>query len=443
LRHGRRQTVFVWGVLAGMTVVALGHIAQYGVNVPLAEDWNMVPVLAGEEPGFWSWVWSQNNEHRLPAARLLSLGMLAVTRDFRAGMVLNTLLLAVLTSGLVLLARRLRGRTSIVDAFFPVALLHLGHWENLMWSWQLQFVLATAMIGLLLVLLVGVRVPVAPGPAALLGGTALLLPFGGGTALPMVPAAVVGMLAVVWLPRASRRSRLIALAAVVAAVTLVGVYFIGWEAATWYPDNPGVEPTLRTTARVLALGWGPVAEISYLFFALAAAAVLGSAGVLLLLALSHDDAQRGRALALLCFLGGIAVTALAIGYGRAGLQATEALPDRYDIVMLPGILAAWFAWQLFGPPRARRVVQAGLLAVVMLLLPLNIAKGYGWRSWYTTNMAAVERDIRAGIPVDGLVQRHGDFLMHWDKEQLAQRMLMLQRADIGPFADLGVGSAPD
>src|SRR5438309_3316190 len=52
--------------------------------------------------------------------------------DFRIGMVANTLMLAGLCLAMILTARRIRGgQTRLADAFFPLALLHLGHWENM------------------------------------------------------------------------------------------------------------------------------------------------------------------------------------------------------------------------------------------------------------------------------------------------------------------------
>ncbi len=436
----RWASAFVWGVLAVMTAVVLFHIAWDGRNVPLAEDWNMVPPIAGEEPSFWSWVWAQNNEHRLPIARLLYLGVLAVARDFRAGMVLNTLIMAALAAGLVLAARRIRGRTSVVDAFFPLVLLHLGHWANLLFGWQLQLVLTTGMaIGLLLAL-AGARGSLTTGRIAVACGITALLPLGGGSSLPMVPAAIAALLVVTWGPDVPRRSRQLAIGASVVAVVLSALYFVGWHAATWYPDNPGVRPTLSATAKVVALAWGPAAEGSFRLSVLLSAVVLGAVLVVLVRALRERGGDRRAALALLALLGGTLLTAGAVGYGRAALVPTEGLPHRYVIVTVPILVVAWFAWHLFGPARIRFAAQAGLLAVVLVLVPLNADKGYQFRDWYDTGMTAVEQDLVSGTPVDVMVARHSDFLMHWNDDALAARMRMLHDEGIGPFADLEVSA---
>src|SRR4051794_31707951 len=174
--------LLVWGVWAVMLTFAFEQIARVGRNVPLSEDWLMVPALTGHQPHFWAWVWSQNNEHRLPVPRLVYLGLLELTGDFRVGMVVNAIVLGVLAAAMILVARRLRGgRTSYLDAFFPVVVLNLGHWENLGWSWQLSFVLSVAAIVGILLVLVASPVPLGRAPAVALAAMLVLLPLTGAT----------------------------------------------------------------------------------------------------------------------------------------------------------------------------------------------------------------------------------------------------------------------
>ena len=94
----------VWATWAAMLLVALACIVRYGRNIPLAEDWLLVPPMTGHEPHLGSWLWAQNNEHRLPLPRLVLLGLLVATRDFRAGMVLNVVSLAALAAAMIFTA---------------------------------------------------------------------------------------------------------------------------------------------------------------------------------------------------------------------------------------------------------------------------------------------------------------------------------------------------
>ena len=54
--------------------------------------------------------------------------------------------LSALALGLMRFAARLRGRPDWADVFFPVSLLHLGHWENFILGYQICFALFTVLV---------------------------------------------------------------------------------------------------------------------------------------------------------------------------------------------------------------------------------------------------------------------------------------------------------
>ena len=124
---------FVWAGWILMVLTCYGCLLWFGRNIPLTEDWLLVPGLTGHDPHFWGSLWEQNSEHRVPFPRLLLIGVLRLANgDFRAGMVLNVAMLSAMAAALIGLARRVRGgRTIYADFFVPLALLHLGNWENL------------------------------------------------------------------------------------------------------------------------------------------------------------------------------------------------------------------------------------------------------------------------------------------------------------------------
>lgn len=431
-RNDTRATIVVWGVLGAMYLSAVGHIARYGRNIPLAEDWNFVAPLTGNEPSVWSWAWFQNSEHRTPLARLATFGVLEVVPDLRVVMVLNVSLLAAAAATFILVARRNRGSTSLLDMAFPLLLLHLGHWENLVWAWQLAFVTASVLV-LVVLAVVSDRGPVSDRGLAVAGIAIVLMPLTGASALPMVPAAL-GALAVVVLPGSSARRRVVLSVAGAVSALVVAGYFASWVRPTWTPDNPGLGPTARTTARLLALGWGP-AGTSYPRLGLLLMAVLvGAAVVVLARAVRRGGADRLRALALGCYLGGALLVVFVVAYGRAGVSTV--LPDRYALLVVPVPLTAWFSLQLLAPRPPRRAVHALVVVVALVALPINIERGYEWRDYYTQGMDAVQRDIEAGATTDEIVARHGQFLLHWDEDALRSRIEMLRREQLGPFAEV-------
>ena len=188
-RSDRGARAFVWSVWLVMLVVAFVFLFNFGLNVPSNEDWLLVPPLTGKEPNLLNWFWAQNNEHRTPFPRLILLTLLKISDgDFRVGMLFNIIILGALSFAMISVARQRRGgQTRFTDAFFPVALLHLGHWENLFWSWQLNQVLPTALICVLLLVFV-TQGSFATSGAALVGGiTLMLLPLCGANGLIFVP----------------------------------------------------------------------------------------------------------------------------------------------------------------------------------------------------------------------------------------------------------------
>ena len=436
-----------------MVVIALACIARYGRNIPLAEDWLMVPPMTGHEPHLASWLWSQNNEHRSPLPRLVLLGVLAATHDFRAGMVLNVLSLAALAAAIILTARYLRnGVTRASDAFFPLALLHLGDWENLVWAWQFQFVSSAVLICALMLAVARQRGAPTMRQVVVAAVCLVLLPLTGASglvfALALAPwAAWVGMSQF----RAARvdnsspvRSALL-LASAIAAPLLVGVYFIGYVKPWWNPPNPGRLQTLKTTLRFLALAWGAAARNAWTIAIIAIVLVLAATMLLLVRALARArGAERQRAFGLLSFAGGCAVLALAIGWGRAATDMVSGMPMRYVLFAVPALCAAYFIWELYASEAPRRWLESALCVAMLVLLPWNTREGFGlpgrydigWRGWYVTGMNAVEQDLRNGMPRLEMASRHREFLMHWDENKLAAGMRMLHDAHIGPFSRL-------
>jgi hypothetical protein len=151
--------------------------------------------------------------------------------------------------------------------------------------------------------------------------------------------------------------------------------------------------------------------------------------------------RRRQALALLCVVGVVGLMTLGFGCGRAALVPTTGMPTRHVLLAAPAYCLAYFAWELFGSPVSRALVQWVLAIGVVLLLPLNLQAGFEERDWYRKGMQAVQSDLRSNISSDVLAERYRPFLVHWWRDdQLALSMRMLKDAGIGPFtlmADTG------
>ncbi len=257
---------FVWATWALLTALTLAFVARFGPDLPRWDDFDVVDVVAGEHRATVEWLWSLHNEHRVPLPRLVLLGLYRLSgNDFRAGMFFNVAALAALAAGSVAVAARLRGGSRTHDAVFPLVMLGAAHHVNLLWSWQVQFVLSTVAAGAIILLIVSHEGWPSPRGAAMAGLGLAALPLCGANGLALVPALACWLL-VAAVARGSsgtprgRRDSLVALISVAPALFLVGLYLLGLRRDARLPGAVGIGAAMRTSLQFLALMFGPAAR---------------------------------------------------------------------------------------------------------------------------------------------------------------------------------------
>jgi hypothetical protein len=437
---------FVWSVWLVMLLVALGCLTKYGHNIPFSEDWWLVSPLTGNEPSLTKWFWIQNNEHRIPFPKLILLVLLKIANgDVRVGMLFNIFILGSLALAMFYIARRIRGgRTSFADAFFPIALLHLGNWENMFWSWQLTQIVPTVLACVILLTLVSNQTFATPRATIIAGISLMLLPLSGANGLIFVPIMAL------WLSycgfRQWRASKMqgegiwpgaFLMASAVIALGLTGLYFIGFTRPVPATAAPGLGASLMAAMQFLALGFGPVARSSWTLSIAAALAILGPSTVVAIRAiLRQKDQERYRTLGILLFFGNVAIYALAIGWGRAEVLQLPAWggvwPTRYVLLAVPALITAFFIWELYGSIRFRAVVQYSLFLGMLVLIPFNTIHGRWWYDWYLQGVKPFEEDLLAEMSRSELIERHQNFLLTWMQPN-GDKLQMLHDAGIAPF----------
>jgi len=429
----------VWLVWALTLASLLAAIALDGRNIPFEEDWLMVAPMTGHEPDLPRWLWSQNSEHRLPLPRLVNLALLRTTGDFRSTMVFDTLALGAVAAAMILVARRLRrGRTSLADAFFPLLLLQLGNWDNLVWGWQIQFVLPTVLACVLLLVIVARPNLETRGIAAVAALALIGLPLSGANGLVFTPILAGWLAYGAWMrrhdPGLDRWAAVrIPAGAAVVALLLCAVYFVGYQASPWNEASPGLGATLATAGKFVALSLGPAAGRQWLLFGLAGSALLLVAVWLLIVARGWKG-ERLRVFGLLAFLAAAAALALAVGWGRAGRTAvTGDMPTRYVLLAAPGLCAAYFVALLYGRGRWTRRLPAAMAVLAALLFPLNTRAGFQRRAWFGAGFAPFERDMGEGASAALLAARHHKFMLHWDEALMVTSLRQLHAAGVGRF----------
>jgi len=437
--------VVVWTIWSLMLLAGVFFVAARGDNLPFGDDFEMVEALTGTRPVTLSWLWAQHNEHRIFLPRLVMLALYKVSgNDFRAAMYFDVLLLAATAVILIRAAGQVRGRTAYTDAIFPVALLHWGHWENLIWFIQVTYVLPTFLLFVLLAIIVRTGNALSLGSGVVAGICLVLQPLCNGSGLPFVPvlAGWLGYWGVLrWRSTTphGRRDGVVFLTFAVAALVLFAVYFVRFNTRQAQAHHPGLWASAVVTLRVLSMSLGPVGKELWAFSGLLSLALLALGVAALVFAWFKLPEGRPRLLGLFLFLAGIAGLALGMGWARAWVGQSAGFATRYCLLAVPALFWVYFIWEIHGG-RSGRIMQGTLFFVVVALFYLNMQLGLEQAdAGRHHRLQAFERDLRAGTPWLTLAKRYsqnGESLIYPQTQLLAERLALLCRARITPFQHL-------
>jgi hypothetical protein len=403
----------VWATWGLLCAAALLFVSKYGSSIPYWDDWNMIAVVTGNESVNAHWLWSEHNGHRIPVPRLLLLGLYKLSgSDARAGMYFNVIVLATAALILIRAARSQRGRTSYADALFPFVLLNWGHYENLLWCWQVTQVLPVALVCVLLALLVE-NGGYPKFITALFAGICLvILPLCGVPGLVYVPALSLWLFTVglhLWRSPAFRnRYQASALwSLVLAALSVTALYFVNYQQSA--PHLAVFHPRSSVIAglQFLTGSFGPAGQF---FWPLSGIVMLGllllTVGVLIASIQGSFARQRSPALGLLFFIFAIACLAASVGLGRR----SAAFGGRYFLLAVPSLCVIYYSWGICLRPNVRDVSQMALCGLVGLSLPLNFGTGLSYGTNSYQRLEAFKADLLGGKPTSQLLARHASSL---------------------------------
>lgn len=423
-RLTRAAVLAAWALL---TLAELAFVLTLGTNAPLPPEWPAVPALTGHG-GALAWVAEPHDGTRRPLPRAVYLVLFRLTHDFRAGMVLQVLMLSGLAVGLVRLADNLRGGPHWADVFFPASLLHAGHWANLLMGSQLGLVLSAVLVVLLAAVAGATTRANAFRTGATAGGLLVALALCGGPGLAVVPPVAVWVL---YVASVVRRMDSRWHAAIVAGLAVLAVGFLVLSVAGDQPPGPPAEGGF---AVVKAAGQAVATAVGIGFSGLWPALLAGTLALWVtvlagLVRSSRDPEGRPAAVGLIAVAVGVFAVAVAVGVRHPDIETDPAVWSRYSLAAWPLLGLAYLVWVRRGG-RGGKWVPAQLCLLAALAFPPNTVAGLALGVDIRNHLSALVAKAASGRPPEEIA---ATYVKGTDPEEVVRGIPMLREANVGGF----------
>lgn len=424
---------------AAMSVLAWLFVASYASPIPFQDDTELIAGLLPDAKLDWHFWWVPANEHRIVIPRAIYMALLGLTHDFRGAMFFQVVAQSLLALALILFARRLRGSTRAVDAFFPLLLLHWGNAANFLLGMQITIAVPTVLTCTFLMLALARRGPPSAVAALWMCVCAFLLPLNGGFGLTQLPPllAWMGVAGLVLVRRPApdeRRTGVVLLAGTAACAALVVYYFVDFRFPESNSHSFDLAHVLRTALQFLSLNLGPVAvrfKIPAQLFVCAFAAI---AAVFALRDARRDRAEAWRASAVVATLAAACSIAVSVGISRTDMGYTAGLATRYVILPAPLFVAAYLALCRFGPRVWAAAIQTAGCAVLVLALPTDFTHGEVMGLQHLGSSNELRESVRSGAPIEAVVAQNWR-AFYPTPDGFRARLLQLRAIGYPPFED--------
>ena len=208
-------------------LLLIGWINHYAVNVPVGDEWALVPMFEKWSNGQLTFadLYQQHNEHRILLPKVIYLAFGELTHwNLRAEMFFSVALCAATSAGILVLLRRTLDRpwpgTLLLWAAINLLLFSPAQAQNWLWGFQLQMFIPNLCLIAALVLLGSESASWLRLVGALLVVVAATFSFGGGLLLWPVVALFLLM-------RGETKARTGAW--LLAGAVVAAVYFVGYQ----------------------------------------------------------------------------------------------------------------------------------------------------------------------------------------------------------------------
>lgn len=414
-RSSQLSSIAGFGMMAAASVavlfIAVLMVTGYS-KCPYWDQWWVVYQLAkGASPRSLTWLWSQQNEHRILIPRLLIALDLYVFGARNISLFLLTFV-AQLAHWLIFAfaaKRWLTGPRALLwtmQGLFGCCLFSYVQIENFVWAFQFSFILAFFLASLAFVSVL--LIDEAKRPAVFIALAAL-------TPLLAISSLASGLLIwptlllLCWCQRVSRSTLLVLFAA---AAFSYSAYFIGYKTPS-YLSSPIAAlqspwKVFRYLLTYFGTSWWSLLPHEARVIAFAGIAVFGSFAV----AAIRNRSSIGKMEALLFAEGAYLLsTAFTTALGRVGLGIGQASSSRYQT---PAMIFWGCVVGLSLLHLSKRSKPGGLLALQAGILMLAVLLSFGIPYTYTANIARARglnqacEAVSAGIDDPELTARLSD-----------------------------------
>jgi hypothetical protein len=328
-------------------------------------------------------------------------------------------------------AARLRGRSDWVDAFFPVTLLHVGHWENFIMGYQICFALFCCLVSALAAVAIQTKRETAFRSGLLAGLLLILIAMTGGYGLAIVPPVAVWIVYLAlleWRLGNKRRALSLMLIAMISIAYMV-IYFIGYERPPRHP-LPSRDPIAigMVTGEVLAMALG--IGVSGVWWLVAAVEIIIGVGTVAFLVRTRKPEGLPSSAGLIAVAAGVFGVALVIGIGRGSMGLERGLWARYALLSWPLLGMAFLVWVKAG----RKWLPILLCGAAAAAFPGNMMTGMIIGSQIREHYYQIESDVMYNSPAEQIVKlRFPDSFNAGQMDRAINNIPLLKSAGIGLF----------
>jgi hypothetical protein len=213
----------------------------------------------------------------------------------------------------------------------------------------------------------------------------------------------------------------------VAAIAIVGIYFLDYQSPMHHPESPGIGASLLEGLMCLSTAMGSAGARLWPGSGIGILILLVFAVSLLKLSWWRDRGDRIRSGGLILMLASVVAIAVGIGHFRAGFQAGVGFAGRYTAFSCILLCVTYLGCEIYSRKGAAPFVRALLVALMWAVLWPNTRQGLDHGDTFRYASKLLRRDVRAGRPLEEIARIHWP---NWfpEERQFAQYLRMIARA---------------